>query len=72
MKPFTTAGLIPDVRAVELLEAVGTAEARSFLRELAAEDPDAIRTSEARKALARLGESGLRPGGGQTLGAGRP
>lgn len=43
------------VRAVELLETVGSAEAREFLKELAAGAPGANETREARAALTRLG-----------------
>lgn len=45
---------LADVRAVELLEALGTAEAREFLKELAAGEATAFRTREAKRALERL------------------
>ena len=43
-----------DVRAVELLEAVGTVEARAFLKELASVEPQSPRSREARAARDRL------------------
>ncbi|HUR53800.1 MAG TPA: hypothetical protein VMZ71_06695 [Gemmataceae bacterium] len=51
----TKADEITDVRAVELLEAVGTVEARAFLKELASADPPTPRFREASAALERLG-----------------
>jgi len=42
-----------DSRAVELLEALGTSEARAFLMELAGGEPTAWRTREARRAAER-------------------
>ncbi|MBY0513536.1 MAG: hypothetical protein K2P78_06450 [Gemmataceae bacterium] len=47
-------GPVAEVRAVELLEAVGTAEARAYLAELAGGDPREVCTREARVACARL------------------
>jgi RNA polymerase sigma factor (sigma-70 family) len=44
------------MRAVALLEAVGSAEAKKLLRELAAGDPAALVTREARAAVGRLRE----------------
>jgi WD40 repeat protein len=44
------------VRALEVLEAAGTAEARRLLEELAAGAPAAIQTREAKAALARLAQ----------------
>jgi hypothetical protein len=47
------------VRAVQALEALGTAEARALLQTLAAGAPGAYLTQDAREALARLrGEQG--------------
>lgn len=61
MKPTATAendavGWLADKRAVELLEALGTSEAREFLTELAGGVPDAWLTQEAKRALARQRE----------------
>ncbi|MDB5312242.1 MAG: domain, G-beta repeat [Gemmataceae bacterium] len=72
LKPGTTAGLIPDARAVELLEAVGTAEARALLRELADDEPDSARTREAWAALSRLGEPRYHRDGVRTISGSKP
>src|SRR5205085_3941526 len=56
LKPGSVANPIADARAVELLEAIGSAEARALLRELAEEETDAVRVRESRAALARLGD----------------
>jgi hypothetical protein len=42
---------LADTRAIELLEALGTVEARAFLKELAGGDDSARLTREARRAL---------------------
>jgi WD40 repeat protein len=42
------------IRAVQALEQIGTAEARQFLRELAAGIPEARQTQEAKSALSRM------------------
>ena len=47
----TDASRLADVRAVELLESLGTAESRSFLKELAGGEASAFRTREAKRAL---------------------
>ncbi len=44
---------LTDARAVELLEALDTADARALLKELAAGHADAFRTQEAKRALER-------------------
>ncbi|MBA4065811.1 MAG: hypothetical protein C0501_19250 [Isosphaera sp.] len=44
---------LADARAVELLEALGTPAAKEFLKELAAGDPAAWRTQEAKRAVER-------------------
>ncbi|VTT98107.1 wd-40 repeat protein : NDWp3 (Fragment) OS=Podospora anserina PE=4 SV=1: WD40: WD40: WD40 [Gemmataceae bacterium] len=49
----TAASRLADSRAVELLEALGTPEARAFLAYLAGGHADAWRTQEARRALER-------------------
>lgn len=49
----TAVSRLADTRAVELLEALGTPEARTFLQELADGDDSAWRTREARRAVAR-------------------
>lgn len=46
---------LADARAVELLESLGTTEAREFLKELAAGEASAERTREAKRALERVG-----------------
>lgn len=50
------AELIRPLRAVELLERLGTAEARKLLEVLAGGDPDSVLTVEARAAVRRLSE----------------
>ena len=47
---------VADGRAIELLESLGTAESRAFLKELAAGDRSAFRTREAGRAVERLGK----------------
>ena len=54
-KSGTKSDALADARAVELLEATGTAEARAFLKELASADPPTPRSREAKAAIARLG-----------------
>ena len=54
MKTWSVADVVAEVRAVELLEALDTPDSRAFLKELAAGDPDAIRTREASAAMFRL------------------
>jgi WD40 repeat protein len=54
LRPGLLAEPVAEVRAVELLEAIETAEARTLLKELAAGDPGATRTREARAAGQRL------------------
>jgi len=49
----TAATRLADSRAVELLESLGTSEARTFLRELAGGEPSAWRTREAKRAMER-------------------
>ena len=44
------------LRAVAVLDAIGTAEAKRLVRELAAGDPAALITREAKAALGRLRE----------------
>ncbi len=51
----TEATQLADSRAVELLESLGTSEARDFLRELARGDASAWRTQEAKRAVDRMG-----------------
>jgi WD40 repeat protein len=70
LKPGSVANPIADARAVELLESVGTLEARALLRELAEHETDSTRKREARLALTRLGDvrysrDGVRTIGGQ-------
>jgi hypothetical protein len=52
-EPETATTRLADTRAIELLEALGTAEARAFLQELAAGEPAAWRTREATRAVGR-------------------
>ncbi|MFM8273928.1 MAG: hypothetical protein ACKODX_16575, partial [Gemmata sp.] len=47
------AARVADARAIELLDALDTAEARAFLKELAGGSPAAFRTQEAKRALER-------------------
>lgn len=58
LKPGTRFERLAEVRAVELLEAVGTDDAAAFLEELAAGDPWMVRTREASAALKRLTDRG--------------
>jgi hypothetical protein len=51
-------GMLAVVRAIEVLERVGTAEARRLLTELAEGNPDARLTQEAKAAVGRLGAGG--------------
>ena len=53
LRSVTSSDPIADVRTVELLDSLGTDEAKSLLRELADGDPDAVRTREAAAALRR-------------------
>jgi WD40 repeat protein len=52
---------VREVRAVEVLEAVGSPEARRLLRALAGGSPATVLTQEARAALARLGRRPAAP-----------
>ena len=54
----TVATRLADSRAVELLESLGTPEAKDFLKELAAGAESAWRTREAKRAVERLKTSG--------------
>jgi WD40 repeat protein len=58
----TEAVKLADSRAIELLESLGTPEARAFLKELAAGHADAFRTQEAKRVLERLGKLGYNGG----------
>ena len=49
----TAATRLADTRAIEMLEALGTSEARAFLKELAGGEQSAWRTREAERALER-------------------
>lgn len=51
--PDHPAQRLADSRAIELLESLGTPEARAFLKELAAGEEKASRTQEAKRALER-------------------
>jgi RNA polymerase sigma factor (sigma-70 family) len=55
------AGLVRDLRAVEMLEWTDTAEARQVLHTLAGGEPGARLTREARNALQRLARQAVRP-----------
>jgi hypothetical protein len=62
LQPAETAAIPPEAhlaeqRGIELLEALGTVEAREFLEELATGDPLAPSTRAARQALEWLGKS---------------
>ena len=54
----TEDGQIADARAVELLEALGTADARALLKAFASGAATAFRTQEAKRALQRLEKTG--------------
>lgn len=58
LKPGTRFERLAEVRAIELLESVGSDEAVAFLKELAAGDPESVRSREASAALKRLGGKG--------------
>jgi hypothetical protein len=58
----SVASRLADTRAVELLDSLGTPEARAFLKELATGEPSAGRTREAARAVERLSEFGPRRG----------
>jgi hypothetical protein len=53
-KPVASTDLLRGLRAIEILEQVGTATARQVLESLARGDPEARLTRDARDALARL------------------
>jgi hypothetical protein len=63
LKQFSTGDIVPStdlvrtVRAIEVLERIGTAEARAILANLARGAPDAWVTREARGSLERLAKS---------------
>lgn len=54
LKPGAELTEVAAVRAVELLEAIGTADAKTFLKELAEDDASPVRSREATAALKRL------------------
>jgi hypothetical protein len=56
LAPGQTSNSIGDIRTIELLEAVRTAESRAILRELAGDESEPARSRGARVALARLGD----------------
>ena len=58
LKPDPSGEVVADVRAVELLEAIGTEDAKGLLRELAAGDAEWVRTREAVAALKRYNPGG--------------
>ena len=72
LKPGSAANPIADARAVELLEAIGSVEARVLLRELAEDETDAVRVLESRAALTRLGDVQYSREGVRTIGGTRP
>ena len=53
-RPLTAPAALQELRALAVLEMVGTAEAAALLNELGAGEPQAWRTHEARAALRRL------------------
>ncbi len=63
---------IGDGRAVELIEAIGTSDARALLRELADDTTAGVRSREAGRALIRLGEPGSHRGDIRTTSGSRP
>jgi hypothetical protein len=72
LKPSGVANPIADARAVELLESIGSLEARALLRELAEDETDAVRVRESRSALARLGDVRYSRDGVRTIGGTKP
>jgi hypothetical protein len=72
LKPGAEVSPVADARVVELLEAVGTAEARAFLRELADDAAGGGLVREARSALTRLGDVRYSRDGVRTVGGTRP
>jgi hypothetical protein len=54
VRPITDPETLRLIRAVEVLERIGSPPARSLLEALAGGDPDAVLTREARASLARL------------------
>lgn len=72
LKPGGAANPIADGRAVELLESLGTVEARALLRELAEDESTAARTRESRAALHRLGDVQYSQDGVRTIGGVKP
>ena len=72
LKPGGAANPIADARAIELLESLGTAEARTLLRELADDDSHTARTRESRAALSRLGDVQYSRDGVRTIGGVKP
>jgi len=72
LKPGGVANPVADARAVELLESLGTLEARALLRELAEDESDAVRVRESRAALTRLGDVRYSRDGVRNIGGTRP
>lgn len=72
LRPGGVANPIADARAVELLEAIGSVEARALLRELAEDETDTVRLRESRAALTRLGDVRSHGDGVRTVGGTRP
>lgn len=72
LKPTAVTTPVAAARAVELLEAIGTQEARSLLRELAAGDPAERRTREAAAALNRLSGPKYNPAGTRNTPGSKP
>ena len=72
LKPGDASNPIADARAVELLEAIGSVEARALLRELAEDETDTVRLRESRAALTRLGDVRSHGDGVRTVGGTRP
>jgi hypothetical protein len=72
LKPGAASNPIADARAVELLEAVGGAESRAILRELASEESATTRSRESRAALTRLGDAMWSRDGVRTIGGTKP
>jgi hypothetical protein len=54
-RPILNGEPLRQLRAVEVLERIGSADARKLLSELASGAPDAITTREAKQALERIG-----------------
>jgi hypothetical protein len=72
LKPGAVTHPVADARAVELLESLGSLEARVLLREMANDESHTARTRESRAALTRLGDAVYSRDGIRTIGGTKP